>query len=146
MFKKITLLSMMAVLLLVQACSGMVQAQEAQSPVEVAEGFYDWYLGYIGDPATDSFRNPMSDGAYRDSGYLSAAFVAELDAMVAEGLAFDPVLMAQDIPSSFSVEAGSEAGTAVVHLQFGDYGENDLLVSLVEEDSTLKISGISRLD
>lgn len=142
MYKKITLLSMVAVLLLVQACSGT----KAQSATEVAESFYGWYLDYLDDPATGSFRNKMAEGAYRDSGYLSQAFVADLDALVAEGLFFDPVLLAQDIPSGFSVEAGSEKGTAVVHLKFGDYGVNDLLVSMVEEEGALKINSISRLD
>ena len=146
MYKKITLLSMLTVLLLMQACAGMGRGQETQTPAEVAESFYEWYLDYLGDPSTGSFRNKMTEGAYRTSGYLSQAFVAELDAMVAEGLFFDPVLLAQDIPSSFSVEAGSQAGTAVVHLKFGDYGGNDLLVSLVEEDGALKINSISRMD
>ena len=142
MFKKITMVTMVAMLLLVQACSGMVQAQVAQSPTEVAEGFYGRYLGYIGDPAKESLRNKVSDGAYRDSGYLLKTFVADLVTLEAGKLFFDPVPMAQEILSNFSVDVSSEADRAVVRLQFGDYSVNDLVISLVEEDGIWKINGI----
>jgi hypothetical protein len=146
MYKKITLLSMVAVLLLVQACSSMVPAQDAQSPAEVTEVFYKGYLGYIGNSAKESFHNRLSEGAYRDSGYRLQAFVAELVRLVEGNLFFDPVPMAQNILSNFSVDVSAEADRAVVHLQFGDYSVNDLLISLVEEDGIWKISGIYIMD
>ena len=142
MYKKITLLSMVAVLLLVQACSSMVPAQDAQSRAKVAEGFYDRYLGYISYPAKESFHNRLSEGAYRDSGYLLQAFFAKLVTLVEGNLFFDPVPMAQDILSNFSVDVSAEADRAVVRLQFGDLSVKDLLISLVEEDGTWKINGI----
>jgi len=38
-----------------------------ETPDAVVQAFYDWYLAYIGDPATDNFRNPLVDKAYHDA-------------------------------------------------------------------------------
>ena len=142
MYKKISLLAMLAVLLLVQACNGMGQGRGAQVPTEVSAGFHDWYLGYTGNPVKESFRNKMSESAGRDSGYLLQPFFVELVILMAEGLFFDPVPMAQEILSNVSVDVSSEADRAVVRLQFGEYSAKDLLISLVDEDGIWKINGI----
>jgi len=63
--------------------------------------------------------------------------------LVVEGLPADPILMAQDIPQDFSVDPGTEAGTAIMHLQFGPDSVRHLKVSMIEELGFLKITGIS---
>jgi len=113
------------------------------SPEGTAKAFYTWYLGYIGDRATGEMRNPLVDGAYRESGFLSAAYIQELDELFGEGIQADPILMAQDIPQDFSVDPGIEAGTAIVHLQFGAETVQHLKVRMVEEPGAWKITGIT---
>jgi hypothetical protein len=113
------------------------------SPEGTAKAFYTWYLAYTGDPATDEFRNPLVDKAYRDSGMLSAAFIEELDELTAGGIPADPILIAQGIPQDFSVDPGFEEGTAIVHLQFGTETVRHLKVSMVQELGHWKIDAIS---
>jgi hypothetical protein len=114
------------------------------SPDGTAKAFYTWYLAYIGDPASDNFHNPMVDKAYQDSGLLSDGFIEELDDLLAEGLPADPILLAQDIPHDFSVDPGTEARTAIVHLQFGTENVRHLKVTMIEELGAWKIDGIEQ--
>jgi len=77
---------------------------EPEAPDTVARAFYEWYLGYIGEPGSDTFRNPMVDGAYRDTPYLTDSFVGHVDELLAgwreqEMPGYDPFLCAQDIPT-----------------------------------------------
>jgi hypothetical protein len=109
------------------------------SPEGTAKAFYTWYLAYIGNPATDEFRNPLVDKAYRNSGMLSAEFIQELDELTADGIPADPILMAQDIPQDFSVDPGFDGGTAIVHLQFGTETVRHLKVSMIQELGRWKI-------
>lgn len=118
----------------------------AAAPDGVAKAFYTWYLGYIGDRASENFRNPMVDKAYQDSGFLTADFIEELDELTAEGMPADPILMAQDIPQDFSVDPGVEEGTAVVHLRFGSETVTHLKLSMVNELGQWKIDQIAQLD
>jgi hypothetical protein len=113
------------------------------SPEGTAKGFYTWYLAYIGDPATDAFRNPLVDKAYRDCGFLSAKFIQELDDQTANEIPIDLILMAQDIPQDFTVDPGLEKETAIVHLLFGTETVRHLKVSMIPEMGVWKIDGIS---
>ena len=120
-----------------------ISTEPLTTPEEVVAEFYTWYLAYIGDPAAGEMRNPLVDGAYRESGFLSDGFIQELDDLNLEGSPADPILMAQDIPQDFSVEPGTEAGTAIVHLQFGPDSIRHLKVSMVENGGGWMITGIS---
>jgi hypothetical protein len=113
------------------------------SPDGTAKAFFTWYLAYIGDRTSDELRNPLVDRAYRESGFLSPEFILELDDLIAEGIPADPILMAQDIPQDFSVDPGTEAGTAIVHLQFGPDSVRHIKVSLTENGGSWMITGIS---
>lgn len=103
------------------------------TPEGTAQAFYTWYLAYIGDRSTGEFNNPLVDRAYRESGFLTQGFIERLDAAVDEGLHFDPILLAQDVPQSFTVDPGVEPGTAIVHAQFGPDSVRHLLITLQEE-------------
>ena len=89
-------------------------------PGEVVEKFYGWYLDYIRfDPET--MQNPLVDGVYRDSPYLSADFIAEIDATLEEGIRYDPILCAQDVPESVTVgdvDQGYETASMVANISF----------------------------
>lgn len=112
------------------------------TPEGTVEAFYTWYLAYVGDRTSDEFRNPLADGAYRESAFLTESLIQELDRLGQEGFQADPILMAQDIPFDFSVDPGLESGTAVVHLQFGTDSVRHLKVSLVQEGGSWKIDQI----
>jgi len=112
------------------------------TPAGASLAFYSWYLGYISDPASGTFRNPLSDRAYRDSGFLTERLIKELDQIGENGFSADPILRAQDIPADFSVDPGMEPGTAVVHLQYGSDTVLHLKISLVQELGTWKIDRI----
>lgn len=114
------------------------------NPAGTAQAFYTWYLAYIGDRASGKMRNPLMDGAYQESGFLSAEFVQELDELTAEGIFADPILMAQDIPHDFSVDLTTEDRNAIVHLQFGTESVQHLKISLIEEMGTWKIDKIEQ--
>lgn len=122
-------------------CEEMGAPQDA---VEVASSFYGWYLDYIGDPGSDTFRNPLVDRAYRGHPLLTEDFQAEMDALLDsfEGGGYDPFLMAQDIPHDFDVEPGPDADTALVHLYFGTETVHDLLVTTKTTDNCRQIRAI----
>ncbi len=116
------------------------------SPAEVTAAFYTWYLDYIGATGSEDMRNPLVDGAYRASPYLTQSFIGHIDELLAEMRAqdrggYDPFLLAQDIPQDFSVDPGVAPGTAVVHLLFGPDSVRHLLVTM--DDSGRKIAAIA---
>ena len=118
------LLSSLAALLLLSGCGLLARPTRVppMTPVEVVTKFYRWYIGY---PA-----NPLVDEAYKSSPYLSEELIQEIEetlASFADGRsgpasAYDPILLAQDIPASFTVEEESLSGdraTVLVHLFWG---------------------------
>jgi hypothetical protein len=59
--------------------------------------------------------------------------------------AYDPFLLAQDLPVSLNVEPGPEEGTAVVHLQFGEASITDLLLTMVQENGRWQIENVTQM-
>jgi hypothetical protein len=129
-----------------------VTAQEL-GPAAVVQDFYDWYLGYIGNRSGGTFRNPLVDAAYQNSGFLSPGFIAEVDETLAsfQQGGFDPFLLAQDIPQGFEVAPGPAENTALVTFWFYDqegqpYGQWQALVTLEESQGRWLIGGIEPVD
>lgn len=82
------------------------------SPDQVTQDFYAWYIGYA------QKANPLVDKAYRNSEALTRDFVARLDEFTAGPMMFDPLLCAQDVPTSVSATATQVTGaTATVHVE-----------------------------
>jgi hypothetical protein len=104
----------------------------AGNPAGIATAFYTWYLGYIGDRASGDFRNPLVDKAYQGHPLLAESFTQEVGSLLAsfDRGGYDPFLLAQDIPTDFSVDPGVVEETAVVHLQFGPSSAKHLLVTV----------------
>ena len=74
--------------------------QPDDTPEAVVEAFYTWYLDYIG--SGENLRNPLVDRAYRESDLLTERLIARLDEELdADFIHADPILCAQDIPTSF---------------------------------------------
>lgn len=118
------------------------------TPEAVTRAFYTWYLGYIGDRGTGDFRNPLAERAYRGHTLLSDALVRRVDAMFDEqgAIGHDPFLLAQDVPSSFSVDPGVEEGTAVVHFHFGPEFTSHALLTMSESGVRWQIEDITPME
>lgn len=118
----------------------------ADAPEQVVADFYDWYLGYIGKGET--MRNPLVDGVYRECGYLTDDFVTEIDETLAsfDQGAFDPILMAQDVPERIDVGASDVAGdkaTVTVEMYWGgNPTPTERTVTLFKIDGAWKIAGV----
>ncbi len=74
--------------------------QTMGSPQQTVTDFYAWYTAQEG--------SPLGSRAYQESEYLSADFIAELDALVDSfgehgGGAADPFICAQDAPPEVTV-------------------------------------------
>lgn len=93
-----------------------------EAPEQVAQNYYDWYLETIGDRADGEFRNPLVEKDYRESPLLTADFINRVDALLgAENkAAYDPFLLAQDIPQGMMAQApvisGDEARVTVIRI------------------------------
>ena len=120
------------------------------APAEVVQAFYNWYLDFMSDRSSGDFINPPVGGLYRDSEYLSADFIAQVDADLAnmgELGGADPILLAQDIPVRVEVqEANVSAGEAtVVLLRYwgGNPEPSPMVVHLRQENGRWLISSVS---
>jgi hypothetical protein len=98
-----------------------VPSDESTPPEVIVERFYEWYLDYA-----RSEGNPLEDGAYRSSEYLSPSLIERVGGMLGSfaGAAYDPFLCTQDLPEYVSVEEVSVSGgiaNVVVSSNFPDY-------------------------
>ena len=110
-------LSICAIILVLAVASGgcaSVSGEPQLSPQEVVTKFYRWYIGYPG--------NPLVDREYRQSPYLAQSYIQEVDQVVEGGFMADPVLLAQDIPESFTVgeaDVSGDRASVVVSFYWG---------------------------
>lgn len=121
--------------------SSISNAQNREAdPKETVESFYNWYLQYEG--------NPISSGAYKTSDYLSDNFKKEIDSLLSgfEGGGYDPILLAQDFPSSFEVSVVSvnnDQASVAVEMEF--YGMTQSVeINLVKSGKLWQIDKIFR--
>jgi hypothetical protein len=127
--------SLIALLLLSSCNRGSVVPVDplVMTPEEVVESFYNWLLEYPG--------NPRSDGAFRNSPFLSTEFIQEIDDFTrapALGGA-DPFFCAQDIPDKIYVyPAEIEGGSALVSMETS-FTNHRLQIELNLVDSEWKI-------
>jgi hypothetical protein len=124
----------------------------SDSAESTAKAFYTWYLGYIGGQNGDERRNPLVDGAYRTSPFLTKDYIAKVDETLIsfDRGGFDPILMAQDVPQGFTVESGQDENEALVTFMFfGEdgrpYGQWQLLV-VTEDALKHRITAIERIE
>lgn len=101
-------------------------ALEAMSPAQVTESYYTWYLDYL---SAGVLCNPLLDGAYHDSPYLSANLVSYLDDLVSDscgvGLPVDPFLCGVD----------ATGGIVVRHLSADDSAARVAIYARVPTES-----------
>jgi len=128
---------MIVALVFLAGCSQPVAA--STPPEEVVEAFYHWYLGYPG--------NVLAERAYRDSEYLSQEFVVEVDELLDSFSmgAYDPFLMAQDIPTAITVQDVSldeTQATVTVQQDWSGGYQRELKIELQLIDDQWLISGV----
>ncbi|NDJ79021.1 MAG: DUF3828 domain-containing protein [Chloroflexi bacterium] len=122
-----------------------IECGETRTPEGVVRSFYRWYVDYNNWDGEGERPNALVDGAYQDSELLTPAFIAELDDLLAgEGLVYDPLVCAQDMPGYVFVEQLEEEpdGDSVlvpVEASFGDY---EFTVALEREDDQWRIAGV----
>ncbi|MCL4264030.1 MAG: DUF3828 domain-containing protein [Anaerolineae bacterium] len=127
----------------------IAETSESLTPEQVTADFYNWYLETIGDRSDGSFTNPLVEGLYRDSEYLSADFVAYIDETIAgfQGGGFDPILLAQDIPVRFAVQEAVMNGamtTVDVHFYWGgNPGPSVRTVHLIQQNGRWLIDNVT---
>ena len=129
---------------LLAAGIGPAQATGGLAPEEVVTGFYDWYLGYVGEG--EMRKNPLADRAYRASEFLSEEFVAEVDAQLDsfDRGGYDPFLLAQDVPGSLTVGEALISGEMTVVPVETSFEGHGFSVILALVDGEWKIAGVTR--
>jgi hypothetical protein len=121
----------------------------ALTPEQTIEAFYDWYLSFMSDRSDGSFTNPLAEGLYRDSEYLTNDFVARIDETIAgfDGGGYDPILLAQDIPVDIDVQepsAGSAQATVVVLRYWGGNPDpSPMVVHLIRQEGRWLIDNVT---
>lgn len=113
----------------------------SMQPEGAALALATWVLGYAAQP--DGARNPWSDGAYKDSRFLTDAFKEEIAAKVNSGLAADPLLLAQALPQSLRVTACSVPDCAHLLLQYGDSSIRRVTAQVVWEEGQQRINAVN---
>jgi hypothetical protein len=123
-----------------------VDAFSRVTPEGVVTSFYGWYMAYSG--------NPLADGAYHSSGYLTEDFIQRMDEVLYSAIksGYDPVLCAQDKPKRISVEDGprsEDQDLAIVllhevwNLDTKFEWCQDLTIRVILDDGTWKIDDIN---
>jgi hypothetical protein len=126
------------------AVDGSITGDRAMTPEQIVAEFYDWYFSYMGDPACGEMRNPVADGAYRDSKHLSPQLVERVDGIVAsfDRGGYDPFLCAQDRPQHITVEPAYISGQHASVVVDTSFEGHLFTVELESVDGQWRISNI----
>lgn len=115
-----------------------IPAEDSQTPEEVVEAFYRWYLSYPG--------NVLATRAYRVSEHLAPEMVERVDAMMADerGPGYDPFLLAQDLPETLTPGPATVSGDRAYLMVETSFAGHVLRVGLRREGRWL-ITDISQV-
>lgn len=122
---------------------------ETVTPGGVVETFYrDYVAAAQYDEAEQTRHNPLQEGLYRDSAWLTNELIADLDSKVASGeLRADPLLCAQDVPQSvygITVREGDAAAVAILREYFqGNAEPRDVQVHLAHNGAHWQIAAVT---
>lgn len=130
-FLAILLVAVVATLFLV-----ILPTTAQQTPEQVVQEFYSWYIDYA------QSANPLVDKAYRSATDLAPAFIARMDEFTAGPMMFDPILCAQDVPTSISTTAAViDGATATVRVDTSFAG-HAFDVQLVQDGKVWQITDV----
>ena len=120
------------------AFSGNIAYREntqLNSDIEViVKDFYNGYIQYDG--------NPLVDKAYQSNAFLSDDFIVFLDEFTSEGMMYDPILCAQDIPQSITVGDPIPSGDRVTVPVKTSFEGHHFEVELKQVDGEWKIDNV----
>lgn len=121
------------------ALPGRVEAAQPDlGPQEIVEAFYAWYSHYPG--------NPLVDGALRTHSGVTEGLVEKVygivDSFDDKG-GYDPVLCAQDVPSSFAAEIIDESADSASALVTTSFEGHRIFVGLQRVDGAWMIADIT---
>jgi hypothetical protein len=111
---------------------------DGEDPQALVEWFYAAYLNYPG--------NPLVSRAFLSQATMTAEFVEKVNGILNsfDKGGYDPILMAQDVPTSVEVgEAQIEGSQATVPIATSFEGHS-LIVTLQQEDGVWKIADIEQ--
>jgi hypothetical protein len=123
----------------------VTELPHATSPEDAVQSFYAWYLTSSAyDENTGERLNPLADGRYASSPYLTEGLVQKVDAIVAafDKGGYDPFLCAQDVPESFSLGepvVSGEIARVAVRTSFEGHA---FTVALLREAGGWKMSDV----
>ncbi len=116
-----------------------MEGPQMKTPEAVVDAFYSWYLDYAHHKG-----NPIVEGVYHGSEYLSEACVQKVDNVIAsfDGPGHDPFLCAQDIPDIVTVEDAVVEGMSATVTAHGVWNagtesefKNDIYLTLRQVDN-----------
>jgi hypothetical protein len=145
---------MLVILLVFSGCSIQPVAESSTvaatelGPAEVTQQFYDWYLQEASQPPVEGKGNILTEGGYAASPFLAPEFVEEVKRTVAsfERGGFDPLLLAQDLPTAMQVvEERIDGGSAHVRMTTTFFG-HELDVVLRHGDDGWQIVGVGKVE
>jgi hypothetical protein len=116
----------------------------ALSPEQTVQHFYDWYLASLHQPG-----NPLTDGAYKTSPYLSSAAVQSISQLLAafgNGPSYDPILCAQNAPVSVTVgltELAGDEARVFVRMAWGSGADTSQTVQLKQSGGQWQIISLT---
>lgn len=114
-----------------------------QDPAGVVKQFYLIFLSYMEWDGEGERPNFVVDETYKVIPLISDEFAAELDTMREEGLHYDPLICAQDVPESIEVvEVESADGAAMVMLESSFEGHS-FAVELEQVEDAWLITGVT---
>lgn len=113
------------------------QLPPSLGPAETVQAFYNWYIHYRG--------NPLTSGAYKSSPYLGAEFVQKVEKLTGSfsGGGYDPIICAQDIPSSFTVSGTNPSGAGSAVLVSTNFPGHSFIVHLAQVKGRWVISDVT---
>lgn len=120
----------------------MMGDEKKQTPLQIVEGFYDWYLEYLADPGEGS--NLLMDAIHNQSEYLTPGLIQELEVMFLDSSreGYDPFLCMEEIPLSLDYMDQPRAGELVSVLAHSSDPEGSIVVNLEKTEAGWKICSI----
>ncbi|HYG56738.1 MAG TPA: hypothetical protein VD902_01530 [Symbiobacteriaceae bacterium] len=105
---------------LIRALNARMMPAAGLTPEQVVRSFYGWHLGMFSHTDRAFSGNTLAERSYRQSPYLTAGYISEVDATLAQmdatGGGADPFLCAQNHPEEMSFETSAVHGdTATVY-------------------------------
>lgn len=150
--RKLITLSLLLLGMALAACgraSAGISQTPSNSPAEVVESFYSWYLSNLGyDPQTDTFRKPTESELETRPELSNEVLSRRLERLASFGEVggYDPLLCAQDVPTEIRTELVSMGDGQAQVLVSTDFNNHQFTVRLEAFDEWQIVEVVCQLD